>query len=408
MWGWPGELINIASVYEEFEDWARDKAAKKDWYSKPSAQGFVSTKKFTRIRFGEQPAKMTDFQIQETGNPNADVTFYNLVPSVYPEVKQPAATLALKQEGDIYVTVGETIDLLNYVNTNYPDKVFCVSTSEGEQKPVTGSFTKFKTLQANHRTLMHIRIATPGGLLNVDVYVNSGTSSADSNKKDNNITLYDNGTPVYNIPDIAAGETKTYTIISNGSGSYSVVGSEYFTASVSGNTLTITGVKAGQANLILNQAADDTYQAATGTYWLTATGAQQQAGDDSDDEGDKVDDGGNGTPSGGAVLLTPNSGTNIELTVTKTGDHYNIKYKDGTPIITGASSVVVEWKYNGKETPNLRVQSWGDAFGGGNITVTGDSSVTLDSSDLDICVSHYGVLELQMANANVKFYLKKQ
>ena len=173
------------------------------------------------------------------------------------------------------------------------------------------------------------------------------------------------------------------------------MGSEFFTASVSGNTLTITGVKAGQANLILTQAADDTYKAATGTYWLTATGSQEQTG-------------GSVTLSEDAVLLTPNSGTNIELTVTKTGDHYNIKYKDGTPIITGASSVVVEWKYNGKETPNLRVQSWGDAFGGGNITVTGDSSVTLDSSDLDICVSHNGVLELQMANANVKFYLKKQ
>ena len=283
MWAWPGELVNIASVYEEFEDWARDKAAKKDWYSKPAAQGFVSTQKFTRIRFGEQPAKMSDFEIQETGNPNADVTFYNQVPSVYPEVKQTAATLALKQEGDIYVTAGETIDLLNYVNTNYPDKVFCVSTSYGEQEPVAGSFTQFKTLQANHRTLMHIRIATPGGLLNVDVYVNSGTSSEDSVKKDNSITLYDNGTPVYNIPTIAAGETKTYTIKSNGSGSYSVVGSEYFTASVSGNTLTITGVKAGSANLIINQAADGTYKPATGTYWLTATGAP--AADESADYG---------------------------------------------------------------------------------------------------------------------------
>ena len=403
VWEWPGERINIAEVYEEFEAWAHDKTAKKDWYTKPVGTHFVNTKKFTRKSFGVQPAKMTDFEIQETGNPNADLTIYNEVPSVYPEQSQPEATLELKQEGDIYVQNGQTIDILDYINTNYPEKVFCVSTSTGEQEQVSGSFTKLKTLQENHRTLVHIRIATPGGLLNVDVYVNSGTSSADSNKQANNIVLYDNGTAIYNIPNIAAGETKTYTITSNGSGSYSVVGSEFFTASVNGNTLTITGVKAGQANLILTQAADDTYKAATGTYWLTATGSQEQTVGNSD-----VNEGGNDTPSGGAVLLTPNSSTNIELTVTKTGDHYNIKYKDGTPIITGASSVVVEWKYNGKETPNLRVQSWGDAFGGGNITVTGDSSVTLDSSDLDICVSHNGVLELQMANANVKFYLKKQ
>ncbi len=405
VWEWPNENVNIAEVYEEFEAWAHDKTAKKDWYTKPIGTHFVNTGKFTRKSFGVQPAKMTDFEIQETGNPNADLTIYNEVPSVYPEQRQPEATLELKQEGDIYVQNGQTIDILDYINTNYPEKVFCVSTSTGEQEQVSGSFTKLKTLQENHRTLVHIRIATPGGLLNVDVYVNSGTSSEDSNKQTNNITLYDNGTPVWNIPAIAAGETKTYTITSNGSGSYSVVGSDFFTASVSGNTLTITGVKAGQANLILTQAADDTYKAATGTYWLTATGAQQAT---DNDNGDDVNEGGNDTPSGGAVLLTPNSSTNIELTVTKTGDHYNIKYKDGTPIITGASSVVVEWKYNGKETPNLRVQSWGDAFGGGNITVTGDSSVTLDSSDLDICVSHNGVLELQMANANVKFYLKKQ
>ena len=405
VWEWPGERINIAEVYEEFEAWAHDKTAKKDWYTKPIGTHFVNTGKFTRKSFGVQPAKMTDFEIQETGNPNADLTIYNEVPSVYPEQKQPEATLELKQEGDIYVQNGQTIDILDYINTNYPEKVFCVSTSTGEQEQVSGSFTKLKTLQADHRTLIHIRIATPDGLLNVDVYVNSGTSSADSNKQENNIVLYDNGTAIYNIPTIAAGETKTYTITSNGSGSYSVVGSEFFTASVNGNTLTITGVKAGQANLILTQAADDTYKAATGTYWLTATGAQQAT---DNDNGDDVNEGGNDTPSGGAVLLTPNSSTNIELTVTKTGDHYNIKYKDGTPIITGASSVVVEWKYNGKETPNLRVQSWGDAFGGGNITVTGDSSVTLDSSDLDICVSHNGVLELQIANANVKFYLKKQ
>ena len=339
VWEWPNENVNIAEVYEEFEAWAHDKTAKKDWYTKPIGTHFVNTGKFTRKSFGVQPAKMTDFEIQETGNPNADLTIYNEVPSVYPEQKQPEATLELKQEGDIYVQNGQTIDILDYINTNYPEKVFCVSTSTGEQEQVSGSFTKLKTLQENHRTLVHIRIATPDGLLNVDVYVNSGTSSADSNKQYNNITLYDNGTPVWNIPAIAAGETKTYTITSNGSGSYSVVGSEFFTASVNGNTLTITGVKAGQANLILTQAADDTYKAATGTYWLTATGAQQQAGDDSDDEGDKVDD----VNDGETTMTIQNSNDYFfDIEYNESDGTYNILY-GSKEIKSHVTSVTMQW-----------------------------------------------------------------
>ncbi len=340
VWEWPGERINIAEVYEEFEAWAHDKTAKKDWYTKPVGTHFVNTKKFTRKSFGVQPAKMTDFEIQETGNPNADLTIYNEVPSVYPEQRQPEATLELKQEGDIYVQNGQTIDILDYINTNYPEKVFCVSTSEGEQKPVSGSFTKLTTLQADHRTLIHIRIATPGGLLNVDVYVNSGTSSADSNKQTNYIVLKDNGNAIYNIPNIAAGETKTYTITSNGSGSYSVMGSEFFTASVNGNTLTITGVKAGQANLILTQAADDTYKAATNSYWLTTTGSQQQTGDD-------VDDGGNGTPSGDAVLLSESKNETYKIEIvdgSETGK-YNVIY-EGRLIKANVTSITIEWSEN--------------------------------------------------------------
>lgn len=372
VWEWPGEGINIAEVYEEFEDWARDKTAKRDWFSKPGKKGFVSTKKLTTRVLGVQPAMMTSFEIQESGNPTADVTFYNEVPSVYPETKQPEATLALKQEGDIYVTVGETIDLLDYVNTNYPDKVFCVSTSYGEQEPVAGSFTQFKTLQANHRTLMHIRIATPGGLLNVDVYVNSGTSSEDSNKKENNITLYDNGTPVYNIPDIAAGETKTYTITSNGSGSYSVVDSEFFTASVSGNTLTITGVKAGQANLILTQAADDTYKAATGTYWLTATGSQEQTGDD---EGD--------APSGEDILVDKTNRHEYIFTLDGNSDGtYNVKY-GGETVLSHVKTLTLKWSEANSYAQFRIFRPWG-----GIATPTGESgSYTI--SNLNI-FSPYG------------------
>ncbi len=387
VWEWPGERINIAEVYEEFEAWAHDKTAKKDWYTKPIGTHFVNTGKFTRKSFGVQPAKMTDFEIQETGNPNADLTIYNEVPSVYPEQKQPEATLELKQEGDIYVQNGQTIDILDYINTNYPEKVFCVSTSTGEQEQVRGSFTKLKTLQENHRTLVHIRIATPGGLLNVDVYVNSGTSSADSNKQNNNIVLYDNSTAIYNIPTIAAGETKTYTITSNGSGSYSVVGSEFFTASVSGNTLTITGVKAGQANLILTQAADDTYKAATGTYWLTATGSQQG-----------TQQGGSVTLSEDAVLLNASKASNYNITVSEQkGDGtYDISY-NGQPVKIGVTSIKLIWTENQISWGIGQIQINSNA---GSYSYTSEEAVTgfYTINNLNLFTQNDGQRTLQIHN----------
>ena len=387
VWEWPGERINIAEVYEEFEAWAHDKTAKKDWYTKPIGTHFVNTGKFTRKSFGVQPAKMTDFEIQETGNPNADLTIYNEVPSVYPEQSQPEATLELKQEGDIYVQNGQTIDILDYINTNYPEKVFCVSTSTGEQEQVSGSFTKLKTLQENHRTLIHIRIATPGGLLNVDVYVNSGTSSADSNKQYNNITLYDNGTAIYNIPTIAAGETKTYTITSNGSGSYSVVGSEFFTASVNGNTLTITGVKAGSANLVLNQAADDTYKAATNSYWLTTTGSQQG-----------TQQGGSVTLSEDAVLLNASKASNYNITVSEQkGDGTYDIYYDGQPVKIGVTSIKLIWTENQISWGIGQIQINSNA---GSYSYTSEEAVTgfYTINNLNLFTQNDGQRTLQIHN----------
>ena len=330
---------------------------------------------------------MTDFEIQETGNPNADLTIYNEVPSVYPEQKQPEATLELKQEGDIYVQNGQTIDILDYINTNYPEKVFCVSTSTGEQEQVSGSFTKLKTLQENHRTLVHIRIATPGGLLNVDVYVNSGTSSADSNKQANNIVLYDNGTAIYNIPTIAAGETKTYTITSNGSGSYSVVGSEFFTASVNGNTLTITGVKAGSANLVLNQAADDTYKAATNSYWLTTTGSQQG-----------TQQGGSVTLSEDAVLLNASKASNYNITVSEQkGDGTYDIYYDGQPVKIGVTSIKLIWTENQISWGIGQIQINSNA---GSYSYTSEEAVTgfYTINNLNLFTQNDGQRTLQIHN----------
>ena len=288
----------------------------------------------------------------------------------------------------------DLIQILDYINTNYPEKVFCVSTSEGEQKPVSGSFTKLTTLQADHRTLIHIRIATPGGLLNVDVYVNSGTSSADSNKQTNYIVLKDNGNAIYNIPNIAAGETKTYTITSNGSGSYSVVGSDFFTASVSGNTLTITGVKAGSANLILTQAADDTYKAATGTYWLTATGSQEQTG-------------GSVTLSEDAVLLSKTKSSNYNIFVSdQKGDGTYDIYFNEQKVKTGVTSIKLTWTENQASWGSIGQISIKSNAGSYNYTSEEAISGSYTINDLNLFTQNDGQRKLQIqSSGGVPCYL---
>jgi len=184
------------------------------------------------------------------------------------------------------------------------------------------------------------------------------------------------------------------------------VGSEFFTASVSGNTLTITGVKAGSANLIINQAADDTYKPATGTYWLTATGAQQQTGDD---EGDKVDDGGDDTPSGGAGTYSfSGKQTKCVFTVESAGNgKYNVKY-NGTAILTGVAKVTFSW------SDNYQPKEWGGAAGGfkvnspwsttglETVSAQGNYTVTLSSA---FGASEDKTLTVSNNNAGSSFYL---
>lgn len=180
IWEWPTEQTYICDAYPEFAEWVKDKKISKDWYSKPAKKGFVSTKEFTRRKFGEQPAPMTDNEIEKCSSATVTAAFKEkITPSGYTSVEPPVATLELK-EGvtEIEVSKGQTIDLLDYVVTNYPKSVFCESTSTGEMEPVSGSATQLKCLQADHRTLVYIRIATPTGLLERQVYVISGSENS--------------------------------------------------------------------------------------------------------------------------------------------------------------------------------------------------------------------------------------
>lgn len=344
VWSWPDEQTYICEPYPEFEDWVKDTQSHKDWFSKPGKKGFVSTKAFTQKVLGAQPRQMTAYEKKVSGNPNADVTFYNdILPSVYPELVAPAAELKLKngQSNEIYVKQGDEINVLDYVDVTeaYKDKVFSVSGSTGAIAPVEGSFVKLTCIETNPgTTTLSIRLATPNGVKKVDMVVNYNKSASGNvdNKRNNSIVLYDGDTPVYNIPNIAVGETKNYTIAAEGSGNITVVGSEFFTASVNGNTLTITGVAAGQANLILTQAEDDTYKAASNTYWVTATQSQQE-----------TQQGGDVVPGEDAVLLSTTKSSNYNILVSdqKEDGTYDIYY-NGNIVKSGVTSIKFTWTEN--------------------------------------------------------------
>ena len=173
VWSWPDEQTYICKPYPEFEDWVKDKQSHKDWFSKPGKKGFVSTKVFTQRVLGAQPKPMTVYEKEVAGNPNADVTFYNAVlPSVYPECKVPVATLELN-EGvtEISMYVGQTIDILDYVTTNYPKCVYLSSDDYSAFTPVEAH--KITCGIAGHTSTIHIKIATPTGVLERTLQVNS-------------------------------------------------------------------------------------------------------------------------------------------------------------------------------------------------------------------------------------------
>ena len=226
---------------------------------------------------------MTAHEVEVSGNPNADVTFYNsILPSVYPVLAAPVATLELKagQSSDIYVKENDVIDVLDYVNVTeaYKDKVFCVSGSTGAMAPVEGSFTKLKCVmqrQNSGTTTVNIRLATPGGVKNVDltVHYNSSGSGTSSEKSAPSISLSE-----ANI-EMEAGTTKTVTINTDSEGALSVStqGTGFIEVSLDGKNLTIKALKQSGDNVIITQQADATHQATTQYIWIGVTGEVQPA-----------------------------------------------------------------------------------------------------------------------------------
>lgn len=265
VWSWPEEQTYICEPYPEFEEWVKDGNTHKDWYSRPSTKGFVSTKEFARKVLGAQPRPMTAHEIEAAGNPNADVTFYNsILPSVYPEQKSPEVVLKLKdgQSSDIYVKTNDVIDLLDYVEVTeaYKDKTFAHSGSTGDMDYVGGFPTKLKCVQQptnSGTTTVSLRLATPGGLKKVELSIHYNGSGTESGKPQANLEISEQNIAV--IP----GDTHTVTVSGiTGNVTVTAANSNVATATLEGNTLTITGVSAGQTGILLTQAETDEYKRA--------------------------------------------------------------------------------------------------------------------------------------------------
>jgi hypothetical protein len=359
VWSWPSERTYINVPYPEFEEWVKSKGSHKDWFSKPGKNGFVSTKVFTQKVLGVQPMPMTTHEIEATGNPNADVTFYNsILPSVYPVLAAPVATLELKagQSSDIYVKENDVIDVLDYVNVTeaYKDKVFCVSGSTGAMAPVEGSFTKLKCVmqrQNSGTTTVNIRLATPDGVKNVDLtvhYNESGTTSADLTPS---ISLSESGIVM------EAGTTKTVTINTDSEGALSVStqGTGFLEVSLDGKNLTIKALKQSGDNVIITQQADATHQATTQYIWIGVTGEVQPE----IQEGTTTDS--STTDGGGTSYSISGKQTNCVFSIETASDgKYNVKY-DGADIFTGISQLTFNW------TGNYQPVAWGGNAGSINI-----------------------------------------
>lgn len=272
VWEWPCENTDIAKVYADFAEWAKEKTTKTDWYLRPSATGVVNTKSLALKLFGVQPATMTPYEVEQTNNPTTDVSFYEKVPATYPVREVPATILEVKDQNPIYMQEGETIDILDYINTNYPEKVFYTSNDDGAVGSVEGSFTlvKCKQYAANAGTVtLTIKIATPSGVKEVQKTVHYNKQKEDNDGKQQTNLGFENGNQ-----NITVGGSTTATIKTNSDSrafSVSSDNSSVATATIEGDKLIITGVGEGSTSIWVTVAATATYREQRSNFYVNVT-----------------------------------------------------------------------------------------------------------------------------------------
>lgn len=332
VWGWPDENVNIAKAYEYFERWVKNKDDKKDWYASPNTEYVVSTKKIAASLLKAEPIQeMTETEVEVSTNPNYDVSFYNDLPNEYPEVKIPYEYSLSLKEGvtEVSVLEGDEVDMLNYIETTYPDKVFCEATSLSDAVAVQGSKTKFIGGIGGNTTTVKVMLDTPTEQLLIEVPFKIIAKQVPS------ISLAEDNVSV------AVGSTKTVTINTDSPGELSATSeSDVFEVSVTGTTLSITAMKAGSGNIVIHQQSAGTYAVGTQYVWVAAT----QSSLDEDEEDDQTVN-----PDGEGVLLSTTKASNYLITVSEQKEDGTYDIYDGemkTILKSGVKSIKLTWTEN--------------------------------------------------------------
>lgn len=267
-WAWPNERKYIVDAYTDFAGWVQDHTGNTDWYTKPNS-GFVfnTSAMGTPESLQPQVEELTEEEIEATQE-----AYENLVVvQEYPVNPVPTPILKLKEGVTaIEVSQNDQINVLDYIDTNYPEKIFCISQSTGAMNYVGEEFSPILKCKETNKgnTTVTAKLAMSDEVIElvIPVFYNqkAGKPSA-------TITLSDQNSMV-------EGTTKTVTINSNSTGAFTSATTQYsgiIEVTLNGNQLTIKALKAGNDNIIITQAATDSYKETT--YYINISVTEKPA-----------------------------------------------------------------------------------------------------------------------------------
>ena len=391
VFAWSGEHTAITRSYTTFSKWVENRDSCTHWYQHPVKSLVVDNSELLRHYCGEQPATMTASETNASGNPNMDVTFYDLIPSTYPVREVPTSTLALKDGvTEICVTQGETIDLMNYFNCSTPNKIYwsgntdIVSAVEGQNTKVKaanidGDSYGYKT------TNLKVMINVPTGNLEVDVpfYILGKTGYYPKYNENNinggEITIKKGeSATVYAQYGHASGATASASITWNGTGTY---------VTTNGTQTTITaGSNVGTETVTIVFTPEGHFQQETATFTVKVVENDQSQGGDQQGGGSiyyktqVVVDGGN--------WLSESELSNANKSITlSSGSYLWIYSKDQGGNEMHRDNLTAT--YNGQTYAiGTNMYSWGNAIGF-TVSGSGTQTVTLKENNETITITLY-------------------
>ena len=152
-WAWPNESKYIVNAYNDFTGWVNDHTSNADWYTKPNST-YVYNTSAVGVPDALKPVEeeMTEEEINATQEAYQNI----VVVQEYKVQAEPAGILKLKDGlTEIEVETGDDVDLLDYIDTNYP--VYCTSSSPGDLYPVEDGSSVFHAENGGKTTEVTIR-----------------------------------------------------------------------------------------------------------------------------------------------------------------------------------------------------------------------------------------------------------